>query len=351
MLLSFCSCSDTRSENLQRMLESLTEEADFGGVIRITRDGKTLCEIARGSTYSGADEQNTMDSRFCIGSVSKQFAAASIMLLKQKGLLSVDDKLKKYFPQYTIGKDITLKNLLTMRSGIAEFYGVHYINDAFTEIPTNDLEGVLTNKKTPGENREILKGWLFKQPLIFEPDSTYEYSNSNFFLLAEIVSQISGMEYEDFVKKNILEPLGMKQTGFIDDNTDFSGLSKPSVDTKSIYIGITQGLGDLYSCAGDMDKWLSSIWKHTLLTEESVQEMSQDYSPEEEYYYGYGINPDGEGGLFHTGFFSTYYAVDYTNPDEHINLFAVTNDETKMKSDLAELCYRLIDRLSNTNLR
>ena len=154
------------------------------------------------------------------------------------------------------------------------------------------------------------------------------------------------MEYEDFVKKDILEPLGMKQTGFIDDNTDFSGLSKPSVDTKSIYIGITQGLGDLYSCAGDMDKWLSSIWKHTLLTEESVQEMSQDYSPEEEYYYGYGINPDGEGGLFHTGFFSTYYAVDYTNPDEHINLFAVTNDETKMKSDLAELCYRLIDRLS-----
>ena len=285
-----------------------------------------------------------MNSRFCIGSVSKQFAAASIMLLKQRGMLSVEDKLEKYFPQYKIGKDITLKNLLTMRSGIAEFYGVYYIDDAFTEIPTNDLEGVLTNQKTPGENREILKSWLFKQPLLFEPDSTYEYSNSNFFLLAEVVSQVSGMEYEDFVKKNILDTLGMKQTGFIDDNRDFNGLSKPSVDTKTVYIGITRGLGDLYSCADDMDLWLSSFRKHTLLTEESVKEMSQDYSPEDEYYYGYGINPDGEGGLFHTGFFSTYYAVDYTNPEEEINLFAVTNDNKSMKADLTELCFKLLDK-------
>ena len=237
MLFSFCSCSDTRSESLQRMLESLTEEADFGGVIRITRDGKTLCEIARGSTYSGVAEQNTMDSRFCIGSVSKQFAAASIMLLKQKGLLSVDDKLEKYFPQYTIGKDITLKNLLTMRSGIAEFYGVHYIDDAFTEIPTNDLEGVLTNKKTPGENREILKGWLFKQPLIFEPDSTYEYSNSNFFCLPKSSVRSREWSMRTLSKRTFLSPY-MKQTGFIDDNPGFSDFSKPSADTKSIYIGI-----------------------------------------------------------------------------------------------------------------
>ena len=344
MIIPLGACSKSEPTGLQAILERKVEKYNFGGVIRITRDGKTLCETACGSSYTGLFQSNTMDSRFCIGSVSKQFAAASVMLLKERGLLSIDNRLDKYFPEYKLGKKLTIKNLLTMRSGIAEFYGVTYIDDAFTEIPTNELEGVITNKAKPSDNRKLLKDWLFSQPLCFEPDSEYAYSNSNFFLLAEIVSQVSGVEYEDFVRQNIFEPLGMKNSGFIDENWGESGISKPSVDTKTVYTGITRGLGDIISCADDMDLWLTSIWELSLLSEASVEEMSRDYCPEDDCEYGYGIIPDGNGGLYHFGYFSTYFTMDYTNPEKHLNLFAVTNDDKAMDGELSTLCQRLIEK-------
>ncbi len=185
----------------QAYLNAMLEGTGFSGVVLVTKNVKTVCEAAKGTENKFSNKKITADTKFCIGSVSKQFAAAAILLLRQDGQLSVDDKLSKYFPDYRYGNELTIRHLLDMRSGIREFYDVEYIDDAFTELPTGELRGLITNDNTVEENREILEDWLLRQPLEFEPDTAFEYSNSNYFLLARIVEIVSGQSYNEFLRE------------------------------------------------------------------------------------------------------------------------------------------------------
>ena len=315
----------------------------FSGVVFMTENGKTVYEAAGGVEKTKTKEPITLDTKFCIGSVSKQFAAAAILILQQDGKLSVDDSLAKYFPQYEPGKQLTLRNLLDMRSGIPEFYDVEYIDGAFTELPTGDLRGVITNDNTAAENRQLLEDWLMEQPLQFAPDTDFEYCNSNYFLLARIVELVSGKSYNDFVRERIFQPLGMTNSSFIDD-ADFSAvehLAAPTVHPQTVHVGVTMGLGDMISNARDMDLWLTSLRTNKVLTKESVDMMSTDYTEGVDEDYGFGIRMNGEG-LYHTGNITTYQAMVYTDISKGINLFAVTNDDLHADESVDEICWDLI---------
>ena len=307
----------------QAYLNAMLEGTGFSGVVLVTKNGKTVCESAKGTENKFSNKKITADTKFCIGSVSKQFAAAAILLLRQDGQLSVDDKLSKYFPDYRYGNELTIRHLLDMRSGIREFYDDEYIDDAFTELPTGELRGLITNDNTVEENREILEDWLLRQPLEFEPD---------------------------ILRERIFKPLGMTHTTFIDD-VDLFGqpdMAQPTVTPQTVYVGVTMGLGDMISNARDIDRWLTSLKTHELLTEESVDMMTTDYTNEddedEEENYGFGIRPCGDG-LFHSGYFSTYLTMIYTDPETGFNVFAVTNDDTNPNIDISEIGWNLIDGL------
>ena len=345
-LVMLASCGTNEK---QAYLNTMLDGTGFSGVVRVTKDGKTVCETAKGTANNVSKEAITTDTQFCIGSVSKQFAAAAILLLQQDGRLSVDDNLSKYFPDYRYGNDITIRHLLDMRSGIKEFYDVEYIDDAFTELPTGELRGVITNDNTVEENRQLLEDWLLRQPLNFEPDTEFEYSNSNYFLLARIVEMVSGECYNDFVRERIFEPLGMTHTTFIDDVDLFNmpHLAEPTVTPQTVYVGVTMGLGDMISNAHDIDRWLTSLKTHELLTEESMDMMTTDYTDEgedDDENYGFGIRPCGRG-LFHSGYITTYLTMVYTDPDTGFNVFAVTNDDTNPNIDIPEIGWNLVDSL------
>lgn len=331
----------------QKLLENSLKQMNFSGVVRITEDGKTVCEVATGKKDSGSGAEIEAGTQFCVGSVSKQFTAASIMLLQEKGKLSVDDKLEKYFPGYKYGKDLTVKHLLSMRSGIAEFYDADYIDNVYTELPTGELSKTVTNDATVEENQKALESWLLEQPLTFDPDSTFTYSNSNYFLLARIVEIVSGKKYNAFVRESFFEPLSMKNSTFIDDADwkNLPNLAKPTVDAKTVYVGITMGLGDIISNTDDMDAWLTSLRTHKLLSAKSVDAMIADYSPEDDLVYGYGLIPDGMGGAFHYGYFTTYHAMAYIHPEKKLNLFAVTNDDAHAEGDFTQLCHYVIQHI------
>lgn len=331
----------------QKQLENSLKQMNFSGVVRITENGETICEVALGKKDSSTGEEIKPDTQFCVGSVSKQFTAASIMLLQEEGRLSVDDKLEKYFPGYKYGKDLTVKNLLSMRSGIAEFYDADYIDNVYTELPAGELSKTVTNGATVEQNQKALESWLLEQPLTFEPDSTFTYSNSNYFLLARIVEIVSGKKYNAFVRESFFEPLGMKSSTFIDDVDwkNLPNLAKPTVDAKTVYVGITMGLGDIISNADDMDVWLTSLRTNRLLSAKSVDAMIADYSPEDDLVYGYGLIPDGMGGAFHYGYFTTYHAMAYIHPEKKLNLFAVTNDDAHAEGDFTQLCHYVIQHI------
>lgn len=323
----------------QEYLEKAVAQMNFSGVIRLSENGDKICGIAQGEGISS-------DTRFCIGSVSKQFTAAAVMKLCEEGKLRLDDRLDKFFPSYTAGKRLTIKNLLSMRSGITEFYDVTYIDNAFTELPAGELRKTVTNGNTAAQNQKLLENWLFKQPLSFEPDSLYTYSNSNYFLLARVIEIVTNERFNDYITKSFFKPLGMKNSCFIDDVDlkSLKDLAPPTVNPRTVYVGVTMGLGDIISNADDLDLWLTSLREHRLISEKSVNEMMTDHSPEDEYAYGYGLIPDGRGGAFHYGYITTYQAMVYLNPETGLNAFAVTNDDAHINGNLAEVFHTAISK-------
>ena len=152
----------------------------------------------------------SQDTVFDIASCSKTFTAVCILQLAEKGKLNINDTLDKYFPEYEAGRSITISNLLHMSSGIPD-----YINnpDPFWNISGADaanqkISDILQDRITD----EDLLNAMYQAPLAFEPGTQYEYSNTNYRLLAFIIENVSGMKYCDYVKKNIFDKCGMKNT-------------------------------------------------------------------------------------------------------------------------------------------
>lgn len=152
----------------------------------------------------------SQDTVFDIASCSKTFTAVCILQLAEKGKLNINDTLDKYFPEYETGKNITISNLLHMSSGIPD-----YLNnpDPFWNISGEDaanqkISDILQDSITD----EDLLNAMYQAPLAFDPGTQYEYSNTNYRLLAFIIENVTGMKYCDYVKKNIFDKCGMKNT-------------------------------------------------------------------------------------------------------------------------------------------
>ena len=333
----------TEAGALQTIADAVIRQSGFEGVVMITQNGEVLAQSAVGNTNREPNAPVTPDTRFCVASVSKQFAATAIMLLQEQGLLSTSDTIDAYFPDFVYGGSITIQNLLSMRSGLFTGDGiVPNSGEAPSLVPE---EYGFSYDNTMEENRQAALAWLFEQPLNFEPSTRYEYSNSNYFLLAQIVEQVAGMPYEDFVRQRIFEPLGMNRSGFIHElwHEDDVALP-PAADAENfeapIASGVLQGAADLVTTAGDIDKWLTALRQKTLLSEESYAEMTQDYSPDDGK-YGYGLMLHMPNGIGHTGMLSAYTSLAYTRPDKGYNFFAVSNNKASVSDELLQLATML----------
>ncbi len=302
--------SATEATTAEKTLEETLDLYGFEGMLYAVKDGKAVASFAKGTLENG--ETITMDTPMPLGSVSKQFCVAAILLLQEQGKLSVDDTLDKYYPAYSKGSKISLKNLLSMRSGIP----------SFTETP--DLIDLVTVDNTEEENISEVKKWIFDQELDFEPDNGYTYSNSNFFLLGDIVEQVSGKKYIDFLRENFFTPLGMTHTGSIcelNSSPDWAqGITYQKI---TLQPGITKGAGDLISNATDMAIWLDALYNGKAISKESYQEMTTNYTTGTP--YGYGMSLEVIGGVGHGGTIGIYNSYSYINEDNNFVLFMVSN--------------------------
>ncbi len=316
----------------QNFLDELLIEYNISGVAYVTQNGRVLCQSTRGMQNTEENIPITIDTIFPVGSISKQFCATAILLLQEQGKLSVNDTLSMYFPKYEIGKDITIKNLLNMRSGIRDHvnYDSQYKGN---EIPTDGYYLYMTSTKE--ENQKTITDWLFTQELKFTPGKLFAYSNSNFLLLSMIVEQVSGMNYTDFVKQNIFAPLNMTNSGFYEELVNDPNLAEPCLPegilpSDPYFHGMAQGAGDIALNAIDLDKWMTSLAQGKLLSEESYKEMTTSIDG-----YGYGISCDDENGsLYHTGATYPYLSVMSTFPEKNLNIFVVTTDEEGLEYEI-----------------
>lgn len=331
--------------SIQALLEKAVRQAEFGGVVYITQNGQVLAQSATGTANAETGKENTLDTQFCVASVSKQFCAAAVLLLQEQGKLHTTDTLSTYFDNYAYGDKLTIRHLLTMRAGVPDHLAADTETGRVAYTP-DEWGFTIDQNKSMAENRIAVRDWILEQPLHFDPDAQYEYSNANYFLLAQIVEQAAGMPYEDFVRQQIFEPLGMTHSGFIHELWDSPDAAKPNPPDDPLYTlgnagGITQGAGDIVSTAADIDKWLTSLREETLLSKDAYAEMKQDYSPGSG--YGYGLMLHLYGGIGHTGMIASYTSFAFTNPQTGYNLFAVTNDYNAAFGDITDLAGHVIN--------
>lgn len=298
----------TASPAVSSDLEDTIKSHDFEGIIYAVKDGKPVASYAKGKLENGSEI--TLDSPMPVGSVSKQFCAAAVLLLQEQGKLNVNDTLDKFYPDYKEGKKITLKNVLSMRSGIPEI--------------TEEAASVVTLENSEEQNVAAIKKWVFEKPLTFEPDKDFTYTNTNYFLLSDIVAQTSGKKYIDFLRENFFTKLGMTHTGSIgelDSNPKWTlGNTYKKVDLQK---GLTNGCGDLISTAADITAWIEGLSSGKVISEESYKAMTTNYSDENN--YGYGMFLNIEGGVGHYGNIGIYSSFDYINTDKKLTVTVFSN--------------------------
>lgn len=342
LLLSLAACghtalTDKQKEELLNETKSDIVATQFRGAVCATLDGAEILSAAEGKANKDEDIDNAADIAYRYASITKQFTAAAIMKLYEQDKLDLHDTIDKYFPDYEHGKEITIHELLCMRSGL-----VDYIND-YDNIDSNgdpqgrkddDIEFEVSPDKSSEENRAAIEEWIFSQPLRFEPDSDFEYCSSGYMLLGEIVEQASGESFSDFAQENFFNPLKMTTAGFLgsydkDDVIVAKAYHRSGDMEWTEYPGAWFAAGDLICSPRDMTKWADALMNGKAVSDDSWKLMTTVYSDEApDMPYGYGLIINKESGkrfIWHTGHFPSYCSVILMVPEEGYTCTTVSN--------------------------
>ncbi len=297
--------------------DNYLEKSGFQGAVLVGHGDKIA--IARG--YGFCDEKATfpdydligINYTFEIGSISKQMTAAAVMQLVEKKKLSVNDKVSKFFPDFRAGEKITIEMLLNMRSGLTD-----HINSADDFFPKNVYRRIeLKQMECKPLEENLVLDYLNEAPLIAEPDSTYFYCNTNYFLLARIIEQVSGMAFADYMQKNIFDRCGMTHT-----NMEFQKTDTRGYDYKGRYYSIPAslalGCGDVNSCVTDLFKWNVLFTNGKVVKKKTFKKMIDSES------YGYGLYCH-EGSIFHTGVTNVFNSYDGFYFDDKLSIIVLSN--------------------------
>jgi CubicO group peptidase (beta-lactamase class C family) len=287
------------SARIQRAAEFYRNRDGFMGVVAIQRDHHLIYESGYGYANLASQTSFTPQTRFPIGSLSKQFTAAAILLLQQNGKLKTSDPLSRYYQNApSTWSTVTLRNLLTQTSGIPDFdFGRIY-------------------RDSPHQPEELLKDVLNK-PLGFQPGTKFEYSNINYILLSIVIERASGQPFCQFLRDRIFRPLQLEQTG-CPWNAHVAGSAQgyhPSPEGPVAFedndLASLSGAGSLYSTADDLIRWTEALHDGKLLSKAALAEMTTPFLDG----YGYGLSIDGEGAeldISHNGTVEGFFSsLDY----------------------------------------
>jgi CubicO group peptidase (beta-lactamase class C family) len=265
---------------MEQIIQSYVSSKQFMGSALVARDGVVQLSKGYGSANLEWDIPNTSTTKFRLGSLTKQFTAASILLLEERGKLSVNDPVKKYMPDApAIWDKVTIFHLLTHTSGIP----------SFTSFP--DYGPTQAVPTTP----ERLVARFRDRPLEFQPGEKWNYSNSGYVLLGYLIEKITGDSYARFVRENIFQPLEMQDSGY-DSNSAIirrrasgysPGLSGPQ-NAGFVDMSIPHAAGALYSTTEDLMRWEQGLYGGKLLTPASLVKMTTPFK--EDYAFGLSVH-------------------------------------------------------------
>lgn len=255
----------------------------------------------------------TLNTTFEIGSVSKQITAAAVMQLVQKKKLSLDDKISKFFPDYIHGDKISVRMLLNMRSGLTD-----HINEADEFFPQEVFSKIHKQQvaNEPFEENFVLK-YFYEAPLMANPDTTYFYCNTNYYLLAKIVEIVTKQPYHEYLQKHIFEKCKMTNT-----NTDFQNTTAKGYDFRNRYYSLPHdfatGCGDVNSTVLDLYKWNLQLAKGKIISKKSLRQMLDTEA------YGFGVYVK-EGKIFHSGITNVFNSYNLYSFKNQLSIIVLAN--------------------------
>jgi CubicO group peptidase (beta-lactamase class C family) len=323
-LATSCFAQDTARMN--EVVQTYVQNKTFMGTVLVARGAEVILSKGYGSANLEWDIPNTPSTKFRLGSITKQFTAASILLLEQRGKLTLDDPIKKYVPDAPKEWDkITIFNLLTHTSGIPNFTSLpDYRTLKLEEMPVAKTIVTVRDK-----------------PLDFFPGEKMSYSNSGYLVLGHVIETVSGVSYEKFVTDNIFTPLGMKDSGY-DSNkaiiarraSGYTPSASGPVNASFVHMSIPHAAGALYSTTEDLLRWEQGLFGGKVVSPASLATMITPFKND----YALGVvvqSASGRKVVQHGGGidgFNTYLAY---YPDDRLTIAVLANVNGQAPNQIA----------------
>ena len=287
--LVYAQASD-KIQAIDQIFRKFAEYESFQGAVLVADRGEVLYQQAFGQANREWSVENTIDTRFNIASLSKQFTAVLILQLVDEGQVHLDSTVAAYLPEYRpdVGRRVTIHQLLTHQSGIPNYTSLPYVwsDSLMLHYRTDDL---------------IRK--FGSHDLEFSPGTQFRYNNTGYLLLSAIAERVTGQAYDELLEQRITSPLHLLHTG-VDDRSrlierrayGYEKTTKGFYPAAGTYMRNLQGAGSLYSTVNDLYQWDRALTDHALLPKKwmramvkSHTEASAQWVPPYENTYGYGV--------------------------------------------------------------
>jgi CubicO group peptidase (beta-lactamase class C family) len=313
---------------------ALVRAGRFSGSLLVARDGRVLLEKSYGMANVELGVPNSSDTKFRIASITKQFTASAVMLLQQRGMLSVDDTVCTFVPECpATWKPLTLHHLMSNTSGIPNTQ--EFSDNAQFERMSVSIQDTVARFKA--------------RPLQFQPGTEMRYSSSGFMLLGFIIERVTGKRYEDFMREELFVPLSMLDTGYDHPRTILRNRADGYERTVAGILNATyfemdtpHAAGALYSTVRDLFKWDQALYNGTILSKRSVEAMTTPNKRE----YGYGWQVTRRLGPLlqtHSGGISGFSTFIARYPEQRVTIVALANieglDTIRLRQDLAAIIF------------
>jgi D-alanyl-D-alanine carboxypeptidase len=290
--------------------------------VAVYQNGDIVYAKAFGKANLAEGRAADVSTRYAIGSVSKQFTAAALLLLAERGKISLDDKVAKYFPDLTQAREVTIRELLSHTSGYEDYAPQDYI------IPD------WTRATTPGA---IMDQWG-KKPLNFVPGTHWQYSNTNYVIAGQIFEKVSGEPLLAFLHDKIFQPLEMASPGDITEHQpgDAAAYTRfalgPPRPVAREGPGWMSAAGELAMTPSDLVRWDIAFLQQKILSARSYQEFTREVKLKDgkETHYALGLSLgelNGAAMISHTGEVSGFLASNAVFPTKGVAVVVCSNQD------------------------
>jgi CubicO group peptidase (beta-lactamase class C family) len=316
---------DKKTAAVDEVFSDLTKPGSPGCALGVYRDGKIVYSKGYGLANLEENVAITPQTVFDIGSTSKQFTAASILLLEKQGKLSISDDIRKYLPELPdYGQKITILHLLNHTSGLRDYL-------TLMELAGINIDGVTTDE-------DALQMIVRQKALNFAPGSDWLYSNTGYFLLSVIVKRVSGKTLREFAGENIFSPLEMSHTQYRDDHRSLIANRAMAYDAKekdggySLDVSYFEQTGDgaVHTSVEDLQKWDENFYSGEIGGKEFLAEIQEQgkLNSSKLLDYAKGLHIADYRGLrtvSHGGSWGGYRAELLRFPEQHFSVACLCN--------------------------